>query len=117
MCCLIIYVTYNLNHLKKHNDKLIFYDFETDFSSGEHVVYFAVSQYSDGMEFVFKGYGALHEFCEFLFSIEHKGFTVIAHNAKGFDVVLIQRWLIQNRPTANMHVIHSGQKAMQLTVR
>lgn len=47
---------------KKPNNKLIFYDFETDFSSGEHVVNFAVGQYSDGTEFVFKGYNALHEF-------------------------------------------------------
>ena len=101
---------------KKPNDKLIFYDFQTDFSSGQHVVNFAVGQYSDGTEFVFKGYDALHQFCEFLFSIEHKGFTAIAHNAKGFDAVLIQRWLIQHRPTANMHVIHSGQKVMQLTL-
>ena len=97
---------------KKHNDKLIFYDFETDFSSGEHVVNFAVGRHSDGMEFVFKGYDALHEFCEFLFSIEHKGFRAIAHNAKGFDAFFIQRWLIQHRPTANMHIIHSGQKVM-----
>jgi hypothetical protein len=101
---------------KEANDKLIFYDFETDFSSGEHVVNFAVAQYGDGTEFVFKGYDALHEFCEFLFSMKHKGFTAIAHNAKGFDAVLIQRWLIQNRPTADMHVIHSGQKIMQLTL-
>jgi hypothetical protein len=48
--------------------------------------------------------------------MEHKGLTAIAHNAKGFDAVLIQRWLIENRPTANMHVIHSGQKVMQLTL-
>ena len=38
---------------KKPSDKLIFYDFETDFSSGEHVVNFAVAQYCDGMEFLF----------------------------------------------------------------
>ncbi len=102
---------------KKPNEKLMFYDFETDFSSGEHVVNFAVAQYADGTEFVFRGYGALHEFCEFLFSTEHKGFIVIAHNAKSFDAVLIQRWLIENRPTADMHVIHSGQKIMQLTLK
>ena len=95
---------------------LVFYDFETDFSSGEHVVNFAVGQYSDGTEFVFKGYDALHEFCEFLFSIDYKGFMAIAHNAKGFDAVLIQRWLIQHRPTANMRIILSGQKLMQLTL-
>ena len=46
--------------------------------------------------------------------MEHKGFSAIAHNGKGFDAVLIQRWLIENRPTADMRVIHSGQKIMQL---
>ena len=95
-------------------DKFIFYDFETDFSTGEHIVNFAIAQYVDGTEFVFKGYDALNEFCLFLFSMEHKGFTAIAHNAKGFDAILIQRWLIENRPTADMNVIHSGQKIMQL---
>ena len=99
---------------KTPSDKFIFYDFETDFSTGEHVVNFAVAQYADGTEFVFKGYDALNKFCLFLFSFEHKGFTSIAHNSKGFDGILIQRWLIQNRPTADMHVIHSGQKIMQL---
>ena len=101
---------------KKPNNNLIFYDFETDFSSGEHVVNFAVAQYADGTEFVFEGYHALHEFCEFVFSIKHKGYCLIAHNVKGFDAVLIQRWLIDHRPTADMHVIHSGQKIMQLTL-
>ena len=50
---------------KKPNDKLICYDFETDFFPGQHVVNFAVGQYSDGTKFVFKGYNALHEFCAF----------------------------------------------------
>ena len=38
----------------------------------------------------------------------------IAQNTKGFDAILIQRWLIENRPTADMKMIHSGQKIMQL---
>ena len=101
---------------KKTNNNLIFYDFETDFSSGEHVVNFAVAQYADGTEFVFEGYPALHEFCKFVFSTKHKGYCLIAHNAKGFDAVLIQCRLIDHRPTADMHVIHSGQKIMQLTL-
>ena len=29
---------------------------------------------------------------------------------------MIQRWLIQHRPTADLHVIHSGQKVTQLTL-
>lgn len=65
------------------NNKLIFYDFETDFSSGEHIVNFAVAQYADGTEFVFRGYDALNEFCQFLFSPAHESYTAIAHNCKG----------------------------------
>lgn len=38
---------------KTPNDKLIFYDFETDFSIAEHIVNFAVAQNNDGTEFVF----------------------------------------------------------------
>ena len=70
----------------------------------------------DGTEFVFKGYDALNEFCLFLFSVEHKGFTAIAHNTKTFDGIFVHKWLIENRPTADMLVIHSVQKIMQLRV-
>ena len=102
---------------KTLNNKLIFYDFETDFSSGEHVVNYVVAQYACGAEYIFKGYDSLSEFCMFLFDRKHEGYTAIAHNAKAFDGVFIERWLIENRPTAEMHVIHSGQKIMQLTVK
>ena len=95
MCCLTIYVACNLNLLENLMINLYFMILKQTF---------------------LKGYDVLHEFCEFLFSTEHKGFMAIAHNAKSFDAVLIQRWLIQHRPTANMHVIHSGQKIMQLTL-
>ena len=58
-----------------------------------------------GKEFVFEGYDSLDRFCRFLLSSEHKGSTVIAHNAKGFDAVFIQQWLIKNRPNIDMHVV------------
>jgi hypothetical protein len=64
-------------------EKLIFFDFETDQSSGEHVVNFAVAQYADGAEKIFKGYTACEDFCAWLFSPMHKGYTAIAHNMKG----------------------------------
>ena len=34
---------------KEPNEKLLFYDFETDFSAGKHVVNFAVAQYARGV--------------------------------------------------------------------
>ena len=55
--------------------------------------------------------------CNFAFSTKHNGCCLIGHNAKEFDAVLIQRWLLQNTPTTDVHVIHSGQKIMQLTIK
>lgn len=68
---------------KKSSDKLIFFDFESDQSTGEHIVNFAIAQYADGREKIFKGYGACDNFCTWLFTPGHKGYTAIAHNMKG----------------------------------
>ncbi|XP_054709208.1 uncharacterized protein LOC129218913 [Uloborus diversus] len=72
---------------KKQSKKLIFFDFETDQTLGEHVVNFAVAQYAAQKELeaerIFKGYSACAQFCSWLFSPEHKGYTAIAHNMKG----------------------------------
>lgn len=63
--------------------KLIFFDFETDQSSGEHIVNYAVAQYANGDETTFGGYGACDAFCSWLFTNKHEGFTAIAHNMRG----------------------------------
>lgn len=68
---------------KPRSDKLIFFDFETDQETGEHIVNFALAQYSNGSEAIFKGYSACNDFCSWLFSPKHKGYTAIAHNMKG----------------------------------
>ena len=62
---------------------LIFFDFETDQESGEHVVNFAVAQYFNGEKKMINGYNACKDFCDWLFTHQHKGFTAIAHNMKG----------------------------------
>lgn len=43
---------------KAPSDRLIYFDFETDQSSGEYVVNFALAQYADGTEHVFRRYSA-----------------------------------------------------------
>ena len=63
-------------------DKFIFYDFETDFSTGEHVVNFAIAQYAGGTEFVFKGYDALNEFCRFYFQWNIRDFQLLPTTEK-----------------------------------
>lgn len=98
----------------KPNDKLIFFDFETAQDTGEHIVNFAVLQYMDGEEKVFEGDDTLSQFCCFVFTAKHKGYTLIAHNMKGFDGQFVLRWLLERGYTPK--VIPQGSKLMQIQV-
>ncbi|XP_035217350.1 uncharacterized protein LOC118190704 [Stegodyphus dumicola] len=97
---------------KKSDDNFIFFDFETDQSSGEHLVNFAVAQYADGTEKVFPGYAACQDFCAWLFSTEHKGFTAMAHNMKGFDGQFVMAWLLEQGTAPE--VIPNGSMIMNV---
>ncbi|KAG8192310.1 hypothetical protein JTE90_002131 [Oedothorax gibbosus] len=99
---------------KKPNNHLLFFDLETDQSSGEHKVNFAVAQYADGSQKVFEGETALHDLCHFFFKSGHKGFTCIAHNLKGFDGQFILSWLLENGYQPK--VIPQGSKLMCIVV-
>lgn len=68
---------------KESSDELIYFDFETEQSSGTHIVNFAVAQYANVAEAVFKGFTACDDFCSWLFTPKHKNYTAIAHNMKG----------------------------------
>lgn len=78
----------------------MFFDFETDQSTGEHLVNFAVAQYFNGEEKIFKGYQACDEFCCWFFSRKHKGYTAVAHNMKGyvyyFSIIIIALFFIKH---------------------
>ncbi|GIX70317.1 DNA-directed DNA polymerase [Caerostris darwini] len=97
---------------KRPNERLIFFDFETDQSSGEHIVNFALAQYADGTEKMFNGYSACENFCAWLFTLEHKGFTAIAHNMKGFDGQFIMAWILKQGITPD--VIPNGGLIMSI---
>ena len=113
------------NHLcyvpseKPHSstENLLFFDFETDQSSGEHIPNYCIAQDFNGKEFIFKGGDALDQFCTFLFDESHKDYTAIAHNAKAFDSLFLIQWLFKKMPTADIRVIRCGQKIMQLQLR
>lgn len=123
--------------LKPPNCRLLFFDFETDQSSGEHVINFVhgtafipkkgaqssntdLSDHEkwkgDWEEFSFKGYDALQEFMSMLMSKDKrfKGYTAVAHNLRGFDGVFVLKNLLINGVCPN--VIVRGQKIMVLEV-
>lgn len=90
----------SMGTLKPHKTplrKIIVFDFETmcDPKTCVHTVNLAVAQYfeddkGDDNYYVFSN---LDDFCAWLFQPEHKGYTVIAHNLRGYDGHFILQWL------------------------
>ena len=101
--------------LKQPSDKYIFYDLETKKDAKKkHIVNYCIAQYFNGEEFKFK---TADEFCTWVFTKEHKGYTVMAHYGKGYDFQFVQEWLVAHTKTARPDVIRNGQKILQLTVK
>jgi hypothetical protein len=101
--------------LKPASEKYMFYDFETTLESttNKHMVNYCVAQDFSGEERVFT---TLDDFCKWVFNkATHKGYTFIAHYAKGYDAQFIAAWLIAHSVKPN--IINNGQKIMQLEVK
>ena len=64
---------------------------------------------------IFKGSNTQQDFCKWLINKQHKDFTVIAHNARGYDSFFIYDYLIENSHTPHP-VIFSGSKIMCMSV-
>tara|TARA_R110001632_G_scaffold135512_1_gene250994 strand:- start:27 stop:3587 length:3561 start_codon:yes stop_codon:yes gene_type:complete len=99
--------------IKTPSEKYIFFDFEATQNKGFHEVNLAVSQYFDSPEPI------IHynndDFCEWLFSKKHKGYTIIAHNGKGYDYQFIMKW-IYNKTSYKPFVIYAGSKIMTFSI-
>jgi len=66
-------------------------------------------------EVIFKGDNVARDFGRWLFEKTHKGFTVLAHNMKGYDGYFLMEYLIDQsiRPDK---IIYAGSKIMYLHV-
>lgn len=99
--------------------KFIFFDFETfvDPVHG-HTPNLVVAVTWDGRDVVFPTPGApmqgdvTTQFCQWLFSEQHRGATLIAHNLRGFDGYFILRWLIDNN--RKISVIKRGSQLLEM---
>ena len=66
-------------------------------------------------QIIFSGSNTKEDFCKWLIHSQHKNFTVIAHNARGYDSYFIYEYLIDNSHTPDP-VIFSGSKIMYMRV-
>ena len=64
---------------------------------------------------IFSGSNTKTVFCRWLMSKQHKGFTAIAHNARGYDSYFIYDYLIANSHPPDP-IIFSGSKIMYMNV-
>jgi hypothetical protein len=79
--------------------------------TGIHTPNLVVVHDFDGKEKIFYNND---DFCKWLISKEHKNYTAIAHNAKGYDAQFILKYCIEN--TLKPYTIYSGTKLMLLEI-
>lgn len=77
------------------------------------LVNLALAQKEDGTE-KFYGYTACEQFCLYLFTAEHKGYTAVAHNMQGFDGQFVLGWLLQG---LKPNIIPNGSNIMFIELK
>ena len=99
------------------NTRYIFFDFECmQTTNGIHVPNLCVAQTSDGRrEEIFEGASTVDDFCRWLFSYRHYGYTCIAHNLKGYDGHFILPYCYEQGILPE--VIMNGSKIMSIEIK
>ena len=92
-------------------ENYMFVDYEAEQDAGVHIPNLIIAHYFDGTNFYFR---TNDEFCKWLISKNHKGYTAIAHNAKGYDSQFILKYCVDN--TLKPYTIYNGTKLMMLDV-
>ena len=98
----------------KHNDKIIFFDFEATQNTGKHIVNYAIAEYYDSPEPI--EFFNIDDFMNWLLQDKHKGYIVIAHNGRGYDFQLIQEWVYKHSVMKPKNV-YAGSKIMILELK
>jgi hypothetical protein len=95
-------------------DQLFFFDYECRQETGVHEPNLCIVHNEQGDEWCFSGESTNVDFCEWLFTKEHRNCVFIAHNFQGYDGYFIQNFLCENG--VKYDVIMSGAKIVTLTV-
>ena len=94
--------------------KLLFFDFECRQENRIHEPNLCIVQNEAGDEWIFEGDTTQEDFCEWLFTPEHAGCTVMAHNFQGYDSYFILQYLREQG--VKYDVIMRGAKALSVKV-
>ena len=93
---------------------LLFFDFEATQEHGTHCPNLCVVHDEEREVALFQGKDTVRKFCQWLFTPEHKGCIVVAHNFQGYDGYFITEYLIEN--AIHYEIIYRGAKSLSLKV-
>ena len=93
---------------------LLFFDFEATQEHGTHCPNLCVVHDEEREVALFQGKDTVKNFCEWLFTPEHKDCIVLAHNFQGYDGYFIKEFLIDN--AIHYEIIYRGAKSLSMTV-
>jgi hypothetical protein len=114
--------------LKPISDNIIYFDFEAQQETGEHIVNLAClsyvnDEYDENDDIIISKDGSkavkfdkLEQFCKWLIRDKHvKGnYKAIAHNGKGYDFQFILRYCVENG--IQPFTIYQGSKIMMMSI-
>ena len=100
---------------KQGSEDYIFFDFECSQNDSDckHTVNYGIAQYFDDPtphEFF-----SITDFMEWLLTEDHQGYTVIAHNGRGYDFQFLQEYIYQHS-TIKPKNVYAGSKIMMLDI-
>ena len=95
-------------------NQLLFFDFEATQEHGTHCPNLCVVHDEEREVALFQGKDTLKKFCEWLFTPEHKGCIVVAHNFQGYDGYFIKEFLVDN--AIHYEIIYRGAKSLSMTI-
>ena len=93
---------------------LLFFDFEATQEHGTHCPNLCVVHDEEREVALFQGKDTVKNFCQWLFTNQHKGCIVVAHNFQGYDGYFIKEYLIEN--AIHYEIIYRGAKILSMKV-
>ncbi|KAE9530087.1 hypothetical protein AGLY_011549 [Aphis glycines] len=102
----------NRNRLCSYTEKYLFFDYEAQQETGTHIANKIIAHDFEGNKIMFD---TNEEFCKHVISEEYRGYTFIAHYAKGYDSQFILKYLVDN--TLRPFTIYNGTKLMLLEIK
>ena len=93
---------------------MLFFDFEATQEHGTHHPNLCVVHDEEKEVALFQGKDTVKQFCQWLFTPQHKGCIVVAHNFQGYDGYFIADYLVQN--AIHYDIIYRGAKNLTMKV-